>query len=171
MNSYDRVHISLSRAQYTGLRAARKLFDRRVERPTKSWGDYFTRQVRDDYGTLTALAQDIDRPSKMLESITPSIETGIGKLYLTISFYKGRPWEVLGNIGHSDPCIRSELEAICRLISLALRLGAPLQMIADQLRGISCSHILIKSPENGGSVKSLADAIAKVLSSVKDMDR
>lgn len=40
--------------------------------------------------------------------------------------------------------------------------GATLDVIADQLRNIKCNHMLLRSPEKGGTISSLADGVAKL---------
>jgi ribonucleoside-diphosphate reductase alpha chain len=52
------------------------------------------------------------------------------------------------------------LEAICRLISLALRSGIDVSSLVKQLKGIRCPSI---AWEGGKSTLSCADAIAGVL--------
>jgi ribonucleoside-diphosphate reductase alpha chain len=52
------------------------------------------------------------------------------------------------------------LEAVCRLITVALRSGVDASAVVKQLRGIRCPSI---AWEGGKSVLSCADAIASVL--------
>ena len=54
----------------------------------------------------------------------------------------------------------SQLEAIGRLVSLALRSGLDAISIAEQMRGIRCPS---PSWEKGGRIFSCSDAIARVL--------
>ena len=54
----------------------------------------------------------------------------------------------------------SQLEAIGRLLSLALRSGIEISSILEQLRGIRCPS---PSWEKGGRIFSCSDAIARVL--------
>jgi ribonucleoside-diphosphate reductase alpha chain len=54
----------------------------------------------------------------------------------------------------------SQLEAIGRLVSLALRSGVETSSIIEQLRGIRCPS---PSWEKGGRIFSCSDAIARVL--------
>jgi ribonucleoside-diphosphate reductase alpha chain len=69
-------------------------------------------------------------------------------------------FEVFSALGKAGGCASAQLEANCRLISLALRSGADVASIVKQLRGIRCSSI---SWEDGKSILSCADAIASVL--------
>ena len=68
--------------------------------------------------------------------------------------------KVFSHLGKSGGCASAQLEATCRLISLALRSGVDVASIVRQLRGIRCPSI---AWEGGKSVLSCADAIAIVL--------
>lgn len=54
----------------------------------------------------------------------------------------------------------SQLEAIGRLLSLALRSGIEIKSVIEQLRGIRCPS---PSWEKGGRIFSCSDAIARVV--------
>ena len=62
--------------------------------------------------------------------------------------------------GQSWRCASAQLEATCRLISLAFRSGVDVAKVVRQLRGIRCPSI---AWEEGKSILSCADAIASVL--------
>jgi ribonucleoside-diphosphate reductase alpha chain len=68
--------------------------------------------------------------------------------------------EVFSTLGKAGGCAAAQLEAISRLISLALRSGMELDSVVRQLRGIRCPSI---AWEQGHAVMSCADAIASVL--------
>jgi ribonucleoside-diphosphate reductase alpha chain len=68
--------------------------------------------------------------------------------------------EVFSTLGKAGGCASAQLEATCRLISLALRSGIDVAKIVRQLRGIRCPSI---AWEEGKSILSCADAIASVL--------
>ncbi|NQT23682.1 MAG: TSCPD domain-containing protein, partial [Candidatus Omnitrophica bacterium] len=57
-------------------------------------------------------------------------------------------------------CAMSQLEAIGRLLSLALRSGIDINSIIEQLKGIRCPN---PSWEKGGRIFSCSDAIARVV--------
>ncbi|MBL7157451.1 MAG: vitamin B12-dependent ribonucleotide reductase [Candidatus Omnitrophica bacterium] len=92
---------------------------------------------------------------------TTKIATGCGNLYITINEDgEGLPFEVFMQMGKAGGCAMSQLEAIGRLLSLALRSGIDLNSIIEQLRGIRCPS---PSWEKGGRIFSCSDAIARVI--------
>lgn len=96
----------------------------------------------------------------VLDGITEKIKTGYGNLYVTINIYNGRPFEVFAYIGKSGYTTMADTEAICRLISLALRSHVPVEAIIKQLRGIGGSSQIFTG---GAKVFSIPDAIAQIL--------
>jgi ribonucleoside-diphosphate reductase alpha chain len=100
-----------------------------------------------------------ERPSS-LPSVTDKINTGFGNLYVTISYFNKRPFEVFASIGKSGYSTMADVEALGRLISLAMRSGVEPKEIIAQLKGIGGSEPIFTE---GGLVQSLPDAIAKVL--------
>jgi len=71
-----------------------------------------------------------------------------------------QPFEVFATLGKSGGFFAAKIEAICRLISLALRSGIAITEIIDQLKGIRGPDIIFA---NGGTIHSLPDAIGQVL--------
>lgn len=100
-----------------------------------------------------------DRPVS-LPSITDKIKTGLGNLYVTITFLNDKPFEVFTSIGKSGYSTMADAEAIGRLISLALRSGVEPKEVILQLKGIGGSEPVFTE---GGLVQSIPDAVAKVL--------
>jgi ribonucleoside-diphosphate reductase alpha chain len=98
---------------------------------------------------------------EVITGTTTKVTTGCGNLYVTINEdEKGRPFELFTQMGKAGGCAASQLEAIARLVSLALRSGIELKSIIEQLRGIRCPS---PSWEKGGRIFSCADAIARVI--------
>jgi ribonucleoside-diphosphate reductase alpha chain len=99
------------------------------------------------------------RPAETKGTIT-KVNTGCGSLYITVAYDDKGIFEVFSTLGKSGACAVAQLEAICRLITLALRSGVDVAQVVKQLRGIRCPSI---SWEGGKSILSCADAIASVL--------
>ena len=100
-----------------------------------------------------------ERPGS-LPSITDKIKTGFGNLYVTISYYGNKPFEVFASIGKSGYSTMADAEALGRLISLALRSGVEPQEVIYQIKGIGGAEPIFTE---GGLVQSIPDAIAKIL--------
>jgi ribonucleoside-diphosphate reductase alpha chain len=106
------------------------------------------------------------RPTETRGTIT-KVNTGCGSLYVTVAYDDKGIFEVFSTLGKSGACAVAQLEAICRLITTALRSGVEVAQIVKQLRGIRCPSI---SWEGGKSILSCADAIASVLEKHIDSD-
>lgn len=100
-----------------------------------------------------------ERPD-CLPGVTEKIKTGYGNLYVTINTKNGRLFEVFAQIGKSGFSTMADTEAVCRLISLALRSGLDVDDIIEQLLGIGGASPIY---QNGSMVMSIPDAIAKIL--------
>ncbi len=101
---------------------------------------------------------------KIVTGATTFIETGCGKMYVTINEDEdGKPFEIFSQMGKAGGCADAQSEGITRMISLALRSGIDIESILKQLRGIACPvpHML----PGGVRVSSCCDAIAKAVES------
>ncbi len=99
------------------------------------------------------------RPA-VIAGTTEEINTGMGKMFVTINEDGHGPFEVFASIGKSGNETTSLTEAIGRLISVSLRSGIEVKTIIKHLKGIRGS-----SPvwQNGELILSVPDAIAKTL--------
>ena len=98
--------------------------------------------------------------AKRTTGVTERVNTGCGSLYVTINSDEAGICEVFSNLGKAGGCASAQIEATCRIISIALRSGVDVNTVIKQLRGIRCPSI---AWEGGKSVLSCADAIGSVL--------
>ena len=100
------------------------------------------------------------RRLQTIQGVTERVRTGHGNMYVTINYDdEGKPFEVFGTLGKSGGCDSAQLEAISRLVSLALRSGVDPQNVIEQLRGITCCPAW----DEGTLVRSSPDAVALAL--------
>ena len=100
-----------------------------------------------------------ERPLQM-QGITERVRTGHGNTFVTINLDQdSQPFEVFTALGKAGSCDSAHLEAIAKLVSLALRSGVPAEEIVDQLQGITCHPVW----DQGVMVRSVPDALAQVL--------
>jgi ribonucleoside-diphosphate reductase alpha chain len=100
-----------------------------------------------------------ERP-ETLGGFTTKMVTGMGNLYVTVTEYEERPFEVFATIGKSGRSTTAKTEAIGRLVSLSLRSGVRVEKIVEQLKGIGGEHPVF---QKDGLVLSIPDAISRVL--------
>ena len=107
-----------------------------------------------------------ERPARSLPSQTERIRTELGNLYLTVTFDKDeRPFELFGWIGKTGSFGHGMTELACRLLSLHLRRGTPIDEIIEQCRGIKDMTPTPNRLDDGTVVwnTGVGDAIAQVL--------
>ena len=98
--------------------------------------------------------------AKVTNGVTERVNTGCGYIYVTVNSDERGICEVFSSLGKAGGCATAQLEAACRLISLALRSGIEAAALIRQLKGIRCPSI---AWEEGKAVLSCADAISSVL--------
>ncbi|MCD6383285.1 MAG: vitamin B12-dependent ribonucleotide reductase [Thermoplasmata archaeon] len=101
------------------------------------------------------------RPAVM-QGMTGKIKVGCGNLYITINYDEEGPFEIFSSLGKAGGCAAAQIEAISRLVSLALRSGIDPFQIVKQLKGIRCPNP-IKIGPGQGEILSCPDAIGKAL--------
>ncbi len=100
--------------------------------------------------------QKRSRP-ELLRGTTRRLETPLGTLYVTVTEDdRGQPFEVFMSLGKAGGALMADVEALGRLISLALRSGIPMKEIYRQLRGISSDRVIGLGPNK---VLSVPDAV------------
>jgi ribonucleoside-diphosphate reductase alpha chain len=119
----------------------------------------------------TVVEQSTAAESKPLVPATlPEISSGIrvrqltpfGNMHINITVdpRTDREMEVFAQLGKGGDLANSDLEAICRMISLWLRSGGSLQRVIDQLHSIG-SSLQVSTKE--GKIMSLGDGLARGL--------
>ena len=109
-----------------------------------------------------------DRP-KVLNGITTKVETGHGQWYFTINVdpADGKPIEVFIAPRNNDPCVHAASTAVAKLVSLSLRSGVDVELLAEGLQGIDCGHVHWL---DGKMITSAWDALAQLLVKTTGVD-
>jgi len=102
--------------------------------------------------------------------VLPELSTGVrvrqltpfGNMHINITVdpKTERELEVFAQLGKGGDLANSDLEAICRMVSLWLRAGGSLQHVIQQLRGIGSS---LQVHTKDGKIMSLGDGLARAL--------
>ncbi len=103
---------------------------------------------------------------RSLPSTTTKLSTEMGNLYVTVSTDEdGEPFEVFGWLGKGGTFQHGVTELACRLISLHLRRGTPLEEVIDQCQEIAEMQPFFNQLADGRSVAvlGLGDGIAHIL--------
>src|SRR5947208_4217038 len=109
-----------------------------------------------------AEAENLQRRAKrsrpdLLKGATRRVETPLGTMYVNITEDdKGQPFEVFISLGKAGAPLMADVEAIGRLISLALRSGIPIREVYRQLRGI-------RSEEHTSELQSPDQLVCRLL--------
>ncbi|MCY4529739.1 MAG: hypothetical protein OXD46_11995 [Chloroflexi bacterium] len=112
---------------------------------------------------MTAMTRD--RP-RSLPSTTTKLQTEMGSLFITVSTDEdGDPFEVFGWLGKGGSFQHGVTELACRLISLHLRRGTPVEEVIEQCQGIAEMQPFFNVLPDGSSVPvlGLGDGIAHIL--------
>ena len=99
------------------------------------------------------------------------LATSHGDLYLTVALDgDGDPFEVFGRMGKSGTFEQGVTELACRLISLHLRRGTPVEDVVDQCRGVGGMEPRLNRLPGGRSVfvQGLGDGIAHILQGLRE---
>ncbi len=116
----------------------------------------------------------LDPSPVRLPEIMPSLRirqmTPFGNMHVKISVdpQQHKEREVFAQLGKGGDVANSDLEAICRLLSLWLRSNGSLELAMKQLEGIGSS---LSVPTRDGRIMSLGDGLAKALARYLDAKR
>jgi ribonucleoside-diphosphate reductase alpha chain len=108
----------------------------------------------------TQIRRQKRRRPDLLTGTTRKMSSPLGDVYVTINEDQGQPFEVFATLGKAGSIAMADVEAIGRLISLALRFGIPVGDVYQQLRGISSDRAI---GFGTNKVHSVPDAIAQAL--------
>ncbi len=120
----------------------------------------------DDEEPKPAPAPTADLDPVRLPEIMPSLRirqmTPFGNMHVKVSVDppSGREREVFAQLGKGGDVANSDLEAVCRMLSLWLRANGSLPRALGQLEGIGSSMTV---PTKDGRIMSLADGLARAL--------
>lgn len=107
------------------------------------------------------MTPEMQEREKTLGGTTQRIETGVGKVYITINDDEnGDPFEVFINVGSSGGYTNSWAEALAMVTSVALRSGAD---PADIIEVIGGNRSPSTATDNGDMIFSVPDAVAVAL--------
>jgi ribonucleoside-diphosphate reductase alpha chain len=123
------------------------------------------RQLRDRAARAEQAAAQTRRMKRkrpdVLRGTTRKMGSPLGDVFVTINEdADGQPFEVFATLGKAGSIAMADVEAICRLISLALRFGIPLSEVFTQMRGISSDRAI---GFGANKVHSVPDAIAQAI--------
>lgn len=104
------------------------------------------------------------KTSEVLSAVRIRQKAPCGHMHvvITVDPKTGQELEVFAQVGKSGGLPVSSLEAICRIVSLFLRIGGSLEAVREQLEGIGATHdhtVLTKE----GVVTGLGDALGKAI--------
>ncbi len=95
---------------------------------------------------------------------------GCGTLFVTVNRDIQGLCEVFAALGKSGGC-PSQSEAMCRVVSAALRCGVDPKVLVEQLKGIRClSTIASRKTNKNIDVLSCPDAIARAIEDAMEED-
>lgn len=98
--------------------------------------------------------------SDRLYGFTERLETNEGKLYVTVNYDNDGIREVVANLGKSGGFAQSLVEAVSRILSVALMWRIPERELISQLKNIRGGNPYGMGPKK---ILSIPDAIAKIM--------
>ena len=156
---------------------AKKVQEQAGSAPAAPAAEQVQRQLGETLGRVAELEAELERTRKQLHDVeaenlqrravrsrpdalrgtTYRMDSPLGTMYVNITEDdRGQPFEVFVSLGKAGAPLMADVEAIGRLISLALRAGVPIRDVRRQLRGISSDRAVGLGPNK---VLSVPDAI------------
>ena len=109
--------------------------------------------------------EEVDYESTM-DSCTRKSIFGCGTLYVTVDTHNNVPTRIFIRVGKAGCCQRALLEAVGRLLTLALEYHVPVERVMRTLSGIRCDKGMV-----GRGRLSCMDAVYKELKTfIEDND-
>jgi ribonucleoside-diphosphate reductase alpha chain len=97
-------------------------------------------------------------------STTPVIQTGCGKLYLTLIHKKdGTIKRVQAVLGKAGGCAACQLDTISFLTKIAMKYGCPRDELVKGLKGRQCSEVFRPTDNKKDWVLSCSDGVGKLI--------
>jgi len=105
------------------------------------------------------------KTSEVLSGVRIRQKTKAGHMHVVVVVdpKTGRELEVFAQVGRAGGIPGSNMEAICRMVSLFLRIGGTLEAVVGQLKGIGATEEDVVREKGGGKVLSMGDALGKAL--------
>ena len=114
----------------------------------------------------TEVQSHFKRPQK-LSADTHILETGNGKMYITVSKHNNRPVEIFMNMGKSGQLFNVFSEALGRVLSIALQHGVPIEQVVSTMININSDRPkwfrFEETDQKPIQILSIPDGIAKLL--------
>ena len=108
---------------------------------------------------IDKLTEKRTRP-RITSSYTVRMQTGCGKLYVTVGRDKENVIEAFAVLGKGGNCAAAQNEAVTRAITLGMKHGIPIEEYIEEFSEINCS---CPAWDDGEFISSCAVAIAIVL--------
>lgn len=125
-------------------------------------GDGGSKEVVETESKVPGELRAVRNRPDLVYGFTQKVNTGHGKMYVTINEVDGKPFELFATLGKSGRSTTAKAEAIGRLVSLALRSGISVKEIVNQIKGIGGDAPVFQQGKHG-QIVSIPDAIAWVM--------
>ena len=131
------------------------------DKKTSSPSDSLAKKPAREESSSTTPIEPATLP-EILSSVRIRQMTPFGNMHIqiTVDPSTDRELEVFAQLGKGGDVANSDLEAICRMISLWLRGGGSLKHVIQQLKGIGSS---LQVSTKDGKIMSLGDGLARAL--------